>query len=216
MEQPDPLGSFLKQAADEIGIALNPGHIDAFLSYLEQLKRWNQTINLTSITQDREIIIKHFVDSLAGLNADRIPESATLLDIGTGAGFPGIPLKIVRPDLELTLVEPVNKKVSFIRFMIGRLHLDHIHTFEGTVDQLLTNKTVHGSFDFVVTRALKLDVTAKCLGQLLKKTGKAIVYLSESIDRRVLPADISVVREYEFELPKKYGKRTISVLAVHN
>ena len=87
--------------------------------YLEQLQLWNQSFNLTSITLDDEIIIKHFVDSLAALKADEIMVGASLLDVGTGAGFPGIPLKIARLDLNITLVEPAKKKSAFLHFIVG-------------------------------------------------------------------------------------------------
>jgi 16S rRNA (guanine527-N7)-methyltransferase len=101
--------------------------------YLEQLQLWNQSFNLTSITLADEIIIKHFVDSLAALRADDIRVGARLLDVGTGAGFPGIPLKIARLDLNITLVEPARKKSSFLRFIIGLLRLENINLFDGTL-----------------------------------------------------------------------------------
>lgn len=214
MERFDETAWFLKKSTEEIGISLNDEQIGIFISYLEHLKRWNQTINLTSITGDREIIIKHFIDSLSGLRAEMLVNNGSLLDIGTGAGFPGIPLKIVRPDLSLTLVEPVNKKVSFLRFIIGSFHLQKVSIFEGTLSQFLSSSWRDQLFDYVIARALRHDKIIMYLNQLLKKSGKALMYLSEPLDQRLLPSNLSTDHEFAFELPEKHGKRVISVITV--
>jgi len=204
------------KSAEEVGVVLNSDQVATFLGYLEHLKRWNQTINLTSISQDHEIIIKHFVDSLAGLRAETLVNHASLLDIGTGAGFPGLPLKIVRPDLSLTLIEPAKKKVSFLRFVIGSFHLERVNIFEGTVLQFLADSELNHSFNYVLTRAIRYDEITKHFDQLLKKNGKALLYLSEPIDRRLLPSNLLIDHELSFELPKKYGKRVISVITARS
>ena len=95
MEQDNHLPSLLKKYSAEIGIPLEVDQLNQFMIYLEQLRVWNQSMNLTSITVDEETIIKHFIDSLVGLMAAKISPGARILDVGTGAGFPGIPLRIV-------------------------------------------------------------------------------------------------------------------------
>src|SRR5574338_1509745 len=115
----------LQESSTEIGVPLSSEQVQRFMIYLRQLQFWNQSFNLTSISLDDEIIIKHFVDSLAALRAD-IKIGARLLDVGTGAGFPGIPLKIARLDLNITLIEPASKKSSFLRFIIGLLRLENV------------------------------------------------------------------------------------------
>jgi 16S rRNA (guanine527-N7)-methyltransferase len=214
VEHRDDLSLLLKASAEEIGLTLDSSQIKTFLDYLAQLRRWNQTINLTSITQAQEVIIKHFVDSLAGLRVEPFEQEASVLDIGTGAGFPGIPLKIVRPDLLLTLVEPVSKKVSFLRFLIGLFRFTGISVFEGTIEQFLVDdKYPRTEFDYLVSRALKYEITVNVCGQLLKRNGKAILYLSTPVSEQKIPGDLLIDRYYSFDLPNKYGKRVISVIA---
>jgi 16S rRNA (guanine527-N7)-methyltransferase len=180
--------------------------------YLKQLQLWNQSFNLTSITLDEEIIIKHFVDSLATLRADDIKVGARLLDVGTGAGFPGIPLKIARLDLNITLVEPARKKSSFLHFIVGLLQLENIDIFDGTLERFLNERQPHGSFDYLATRALKHDLILHDGIRLLRKGGKAILYSSQSVPRSDLSSNWLLVSEYSFQLQKGHGQRVISIV----
>jgi 16S rRNA (guanine527-N7)-methyltransferase len=132
------LHRLIQTCSTDIGVSLNSEQVQQFVVYLEFLKTWNQTFNLTGITSDEEIVVKHFVDSFAVLNAVEIGSGTRLLDVGTGAGFPGVPLKIVRPDLRITLVEPVSKKTSFLRFLVGTLRLEATEIFEGTLDRFVS------------------------------------------------------------------------------
>ena len=105
-------------------------HVSKFMIYLKQLKEWNKTTNLTSIVKDEEVVIKHFIDSIAAIKAENFVDGSLIFDIGSGAGFPGIPIKILRPDLRLVLVEPSKKKSSFLRYIIGLLKLRDVDIFE--------------------------------------------------------------------------------------
>jgi 16S rRNA (guanine527-N7)-methyltransferase len=180
--------------------------------YLKQLQLWNQSFNLTSITLDDEIIIKHFVDSLATLRADDIRVGAKLLDVGTGAGFPGIPLKIVRLDLNITLVEPSKKKSSFLHFIIGLLRLESVDIFDGTLERFMNERLPHGSFDYLATRALKHDMILRDGTRLLRQGGKVILYSSRPITRSDLSSNWLVMNEFSFQLQKGYGQRVISIM----
>ena len=179
--------------------------------YLEQLQLWNQSFNLTSIILDDEIIIKHFVDSLAAIKADEIRVGASLLDVGTGAGFPGIPLKIARLDLNITLVEPAKKKSSFLHFIVGLLRLENVDIFDGTLERFINERLPYRSFDYLTTRALKQDLILRDGTKLLRQGGKAILYSSQPIPRSDLSANWLLMSEYEFQLRKGYGKRVISI-----
>ena len=179
--------------------------------YLRQLQFWNQSFNLTSISLDDEIIIKHFVDSLAALRAD-IKIGARLLDVGTGAGFPGIPLKIARLDLNITLIEPASKKSSFLRFIIGLLQLNTVKIFDGTLERFLNGRLRHESFDYLTTRALKHDIILRDGKRLLRQGGKAILYSSQPIKQSDLPSHWLLTSEYIFQLPQGYGQRVVSTV----
>lgn len=210
MEQSPSL--LLQKSSAEIGIPLSTDQVQQFILYLEQLQLWNRSINLTSITLNDEIIIKHFVDSLAALRAEDIKVGARLLDVGTGAGFPGIPLKIARLDLNLTLVEPVVKKVSFLRFLIGLLRLPNVDIFNGTLERFINEHLPYELFDYMTTRALKQDFILKDGRKLLRQGGKAILYSSQPIDRSDLSSDWLLVGEYSFQLQKDYGQRIVSIV----
>lgn len=214
VEHSAELSSLLLESATAIGVSLKAEQINSFLIYLDELKRWNQKINLTSITKDREIIVKHFVDSLAGLRTIQFPDRASVLDVGTGAGFPGIPLKIVRSDLAVTLIEPNHKKASFLHFIVGAFKLDRIKIFEGTLKKFLEDQSAGELFDIVTTRALKPDELLEAAPRLLKKDGKIILYLSEKLSRANVSTKLDLLHEHSFELPKTFGKRVVSVLGM--
>lgn len=212
MEQGTDLSSLITRYAAEIGICLTFQQSEQFVAYLDQLQIWNRSTNLTSITDEEEIIVKHFVDSLAGLRAEEIKHGAKILDVGTGAGFPGIPLKIVRPDLGLTLIEPAQKKISFLHSIVGLLRLESVRIFYGTLERFILEKNRCKSFDYVTTRALNYDFVLKQSSTLLTEEGKVILYLSKPITRSELGKEWSVLNEFIFDLPKSLGRRTVCVL----
>lgn len=212
MEQVSSPSLLLQESSVEIGVQLSTEQVQQFMVYLKQLQLWNQSFNLTSITLDNEIIIKHFVDSLAALRADDIMVRASLLDVGTGAGFPGIPLKISRPDLNITLVEPARKKSSFLHFIVGRLQLEDVDIFDGTLERFLNERLPCGSFDYITTRALKHDLILRKGIRLLRQGGKAILYSSQPINKSDLCSNWRLTNEYQFKLQKGYGQRVVSIV----
>lgn len=213
MEQDERLRSLLKESSLEIGISLETEQIAQFMVYLNELRIWNQSMNLTSITTDEEIIIKHFADSLAGLKVESLRLGASLLDIGSGAGFPGIPLRIVRKDLELTLVEPVQKKISFLYYIVGVLRLERVKVFYGTLERFIAQRLHRQSYDYITTRALKYDFILRTSSTLLVPGGKAIIYSSLPLEETQLENDWSIINETAFNLPRGLGRRVISVLS---
>jgi 16S rRNA (guanine527-N7)-methyltransferase len=213
VEQIDHLSSLLKKCSSEIGVSLQLDQIRQFLIYIKQLQVWNRSVNLTNITLDEEIIIKHFIDSLAALKAEEIGYGAKLLDIGTGAGFPGIPLRIARQDLNITLIEPAQKKISFPHFIVGLLRLERVKIFHGTLEQFIVKNDSNQIFDYITTRALKYDFILKKCSRLLATGGKSIIYLSHPINKLELLEDWSMVAEYVFNLPEGHGRRVITILS---
>jgi 16S rRNA (guanine527-N7)-methyltransferase len=143
----------LKNGLLELGITPSDEQINAFMTYLSELKKWNKAYNLTGLKEDEEIITMHFLDSLLYLRA--MPdETITLADIGTGAGFPGIPIKIIRPDIQMYLIEPSGKKAAFLRHIIRQIQLEQIAVIEKRIEEIKVNKELPCAVDIGVTRAL--------------------------------------------------------------
>lgn len=141
----------LTKGAAELGVELSSGQVRLFLLYLDSLKFWNEKINLTGINDDGQIVVNHFLDSISV--APFIADGSKLLDIGSGGGFPGIPLKIVNPSLEVTLLESIQKKVFFMRDIIRKLGLDRIQSVCGRAEDA-DNGVPRKYFNFVVSRAV--------------------------------------------------------------
>ena len=140
--------SLIEEGLRELSLAHTPDHILPFSVYLAELKRWNRAYNLTSMKGDEDIIIKHFMDSLLYLKGLPLGE-ISVMDVGSGAGFPGIPLKIVRPEIKLYLLEPSRKRATFLRHVVHLLGLDSVEIIEKRIEE--TGSPV---VDVAVTRAL--------------------------------------------------------------
>ena len=181
------------------------------MRYLTHLIEWNKSINLTTIIDPKEIIIKHFIDSLAALAVTSFPQDCRVLDVGSGGGFPGIPLKIMRSDMRVVLVEPVQKKCSFLNSVIGLLKLHDVSTFAGTIEQY-TRRPISQVIDTIVLRALKFEEIRKYIPALLMSKGKLVLYRTESIREEEIADGFHLVSETTFLLPQGLGTRVITVL----
>jgi 16S rRNA (guanine527-N7)-methyltransferase len=142
----------LVEGAKAFGIYLDGKAIEAFDLYLKELFKWNQKINLTAIRSEKGIVLKHFLDSLS-VNP-YLPKHSSILDIGSGAGFPGIALKIVQPTLEVTLIDSVRKKVDFQKHILRMLGLRKVEAIHGRVQDKGILQLLAGRFDIVLSRAL--------------------------------------------------------------
>ena len=185
------------------------------MRYLSHLIEWNKTINLTAIIDPKEIIIKHFVDSLAALVATSFPQNGVVLDVGSGGGFPGIPLKIVRSDMRLVLVEPVQKKCSFLNSVIGLLKLQDVSTFDGTIEQYAKRPLRH-VIDTVVVRAVKFEEIRKHILALLTSKGTVVLYRTEPIKNQEIGEEFHLLNETDLILPQGSGKRVVTVIVRNN
>ena len=146
------LKEILINGAEEIGIVLNARVIESYILYSEELKRWNARINLTALTEDLEIGVKHFLDSLTV--APYLHGAQSILDIGAGAGFPGLPLKILSPSIELLLLESSQKKCFFLRHIMRELKLEGVEVVHGRAEAREITKRYAEKFDLVLSRAL--------------------------------------------------------------
>lgn len=144
----------LIEGAKTLGIGLVEDEVYNFSLYKELLKEWNQKINITSITDDVEIDIKHFIDSLTPFNTNLFKKDIKIIDIGTGGGFPGIPLKIVNKDMEVVLLDSLNKRINFLNEVIKRLKLKNIVAIHGRAEELGRNINHREKYDIAISRAV--------------------------------------------------------------
>jgi len=143
----------LKEGLLSLGLTPSDDRMKCFSVYLSELRKWNKACNLTGIRNDEDIVIKHFLDSLLYLGP--IPQGIVrVADIGSGAGFPGIPIKILRPELEMYLIEPSGKKVAFLRHIARQLKIEGIEIIEKRIEEITVNGELVTPVDIVLTRAL--------------------------------------------------------------
>lgn len=211
MEHEPELREFTISSVRELGLTIGDSQTEQFMRYLAHLIEWNKTINLTAIIDPKEIIIKHFVDSLAAFVATSFPQNGLVLDVGSGGGFPGIPLKIMKSDMRLVLIEPVQKKCSFLNSVIGLLKLQDVSTFDGTIEQYAKQPLRH-VIDMVVVRALKYEEIRKHLPALLASKGKVVLYRTEAIKKQEIGEEFHLVNETALILPQGSGRRVVSVI----
>lgn len=155
----------LDQAAREYGVLLTEEQIIAFTKYFETLVEWNEKINLTAITAPQDVAIKHMIDSLSCYDEAIFKKGATIIDVGTGAGFPGLPLKIFCPDLKLTLFDSLNKRILFLQTVADMLGINDIKFIHSRAEDGGQNKQLRESYDIAVSRAVaRLNVLCEwCL-----------------------------------------------------
>ncbi len=206
--------NLLIEGAKTFGIHLDEKTAEAFDLYLKELLKWNQKINLTAIRTEKGIVLKHFLDSLSVF--PYLSNISTLLDIGSGAGFPGIPLKMVEPSLKVTLIDSVRKKVDFQRHIIRRLGLKGIEAIHGRVQDKEILKGLEGRFDIVMSRAFSDLQTFLVLSFPLLRKGGIVLAMKGRVDRkemRLLPtmeeARYRLQKTVPFSLPFSSLKRSI-------
>lgn len=208
----------LFQYAKNLEIVLSENQVKKFYEYMLLLLEWNERINLTSITDEKNIVLKHFVDSIT--ICKYIPKNAKLLDVGTGAGFPGIPAKIVRDDIEVVLLDSLNKRILFLDDVIDKLDMKNIQAVHGRAEEFGRNKDFRQSFDVVTSRAVaNMAVLSEYLIPFSKLGGKCVIMKGSDFEEelnnskkaiKVLGGKINSVDE--FVLPASDMKRTIVVV----
>jgi 16S rRNA (guanine527-N7)-methyltransferase len=203
--------TFIISSARELGLAIEEVQAEQFLRYLTHLIEWNRAINLTAIVDPDEIVIKHFVDSLAALVTTDFTDKSLVLDVGSGGGFPGIPIKIIKSGVRLVLVEPVQKKCSFLNSVVGLLKLQDVSIFNGTIEQY-AQWPLRQLIDTIVIRALKYGEIQMHIPALLAPKGKVVLYRTCPINNEEMWEDFHLVDEKILMLPQGSGKRVVSVI----
>lgn len=172
--------NLLMEGAKTFGIHLDEKTAEAFELYLKELLKWNQKINLTAIRTEKGIVLKHFLDSLSVF--PYLSNISSLLDIGSGAGFPGIPLKMVKPSLDMTLIDSVRKKVDFQRHIIRMLGLKGIEAIHGRVQDKEILQCIGAQFDMVISRAFSDLQTFLILSFPFVKKGGIVLAMKGEVE----------------------------------
>lgn len=175
----------LQQQAGRLGIDLNSQQLSQFEIYKNELLDWNARINLISESSAQEIITRHFLDSLTALQFITQPD-AVIIDIGSGAGFPGLPLKIARPNLKIYLLESNRKKVSFMKHIIRLLQLSSAHVLHDRVENIIRQNSWKEKFDILISRAaFKLDELVKLGDFFLSPAGQLIAWKGPNVEKEL-------------------------------
>ncbi|WP_414839378.1 16S rRNA (guanine(527)-N(7))-methyltransferase RsmG [Carnobacterium sp. TMP28] len=210
-----------KLALQSKGIDVNEKQMKQFDDYLILLQEWNEKINLTAITEREEVYLKHFYDSItAGLYVDFNKGVQSLCDVGAGAGFPSIPLKIIFPKLKVTIVDSLNKRIQFLTILAETLQLEDVYFYHDRAEDFGQKKQFRESFDFVTARAVaRMSVLAELCLPLVKKDGLFIALKASSSDDEMKDSKKAIAilggkfqKEFIFDLPKEAGERHILLI----
>lgn len=211
----------IKEEIKKTGIQLDDKQTDQFFMYYELLTEWNRFMNLTAITDYKEVIQKHFVDSLSIIKAMDMEylqlEDICLIDIGTGAGFPGIPIKIVFPKLKITLLDSLNKRIKFLNEVISVLKLKDIETIHGRAEDYARQEKYREQYDICVSRAVaNLSTLSEYSLPFTKIGGYFISYKAEDIEEEIEKSKNAVIslggnieEVIRFNLPDTDIKRSL-------
>lgn len=208
----------LLEKASTMGVRFSVEQMDKFYKYMNLLIEWNEKMNLTAIIEPNEIILKHFIDSITILKD--IKDGSTVVDVGTGAGFPGIPLSIMNPTLKITLVDSLNKRLIFLQDVINELDLKNVELVHARAEEFGRNKKYREKFDIATSRAVaNLATLSEYLLPLVKINGKVISMKAGNASQEIedakkaiktLGGNINNIEE--FNLPQSDIGRTIIII----
>ncbi len=183
----------LNEACQSMGLSFEEEKYNKFIKYKELIQEWNQKINLTAITDDEEIIKKHFIDSIKVFNCDYVKNAKSIIDIGTGGGFPGIPMKIVKEDSKMVLLDSLNKRINFLNEVINDLNLSNIKTIHGRAEDFAQTVEYRQRFDLAVSRAVaNLTVLLEFCLPYVKVGGYFVALKGPAIEDEIKAAEVAL------------------------
>lgn len=144
----------MKEASLEVGLDLTEKQYNQFIDYMKLLQEWNEKINLTAITEDEEVIKKHFIDCIKAFKSNAVKNASTIIDVGTGAGFPGLPIAIMNPNVKVTLLDSLNKRINFLNAVIAKLELKNVVTIHSRAEDGARKPELRENFDVATSRAV--------------------------------------------------------------
>ena len=184
---------FLEESFEKLNIPFDNSVIEMFEQYMDGILEWNKKINLTAITDREEFISKHFVDSVLSYNFREYIDADSIIDIGTGAGFPGIPLAIVSPDKKFVLADSLNKRLKVINELASKIGIDNIETVHGRAEELARNKKYREAFDLCISRAVaNLAVLCEYCLPFIKVGGHLLAYKGPDAEEEVKMAEKAI------------------------
>lgn len=199
----------LKNALNAVGVEITEEQLKKFSIYMDRVLEYNEHINLTAITDRDEFIKKHFIDSLLGTFCDEVKNSKLIADVGTGAGFPGVPMAIMNPDKRFVLMDSLNKRLKIVSELCERAGIDNVEVLHSRAEDVGRNKDYRETFDLVISRAVaNLSVLAELCIPLVRKNGYLLAYKGPKVDEelkeaekaiRILGGVVRDVRETSFE-----------------
>ena len=216
MNKEEFLNEFKKQAG-LANIEINDNQVSMFYEYMNLLLEWNEKINLTAITEPKEVIVKHFIDSI--LAAQFIKSESSIIDVGTGAGFPGIPLKIMNESLNLTLLDSLNKRTIFLQEVVNRLNLKNVTIIHGRAEDIAQDNKHREMYDYAISRAVApLNILLEYLVPYTRVNGNIIAMKGSSAEEEIDIAknainklNVSIREKAVKQLPDESGERYILV-----
>jgi 16S rRNA (guanine527-N7)-methyltransferase len=207
---------YIEEILKEVEPSLDNHSMEKFSIYSDEIKSWNEKFNLTSITDDREIAIKHFADSLYVLRIDAVSQCETLLDLGSGAGLPGIPIAIVMKDKKIILVESNNKKIAFLEHIKQRLELNNVSIVNSRAEDMSRLDKYREKFDCAISRALaKFPISLEVSIGLIKKGG-IIAYFASQKQKPEVYASKKAMEKLKCEIEMTYDYSLKDGLGEHS
>lgn len=176
----------LNTACIDVGLDFNEEKYNKFITYMELVKEWNTKINLTAIVDDEGIVKKHFIDCIKIFKFQSIKKSSSIIDVGTGAGFPGIPISIFLPDTKIVLLDSLNKRINFLNEVISKLHLKNVSAIHGRAEDLAQNADYREKFQIGVSRAVaNMAVLSEYCLPFVEEKGYFVAMKGPSVDEEL-------------------------------